>query len=365
MAFARPRASLIAAALAATALACGTSFVPARPSEPLAAATPAVRASVERVLLADDIPLDGFGDDSALVVELSLANGGPQPWNVSATQLACVMEIDPAHPETGLSLTPVGGGEGHFPGELPDDAAAVIAALTIPPGQTRTFWVMFRGYRFPDSDLPRRITLGVPSEGKRPLALVIADPARGRVRWNLAPRSSVWNIGFDNTSLYGHHLQAMVVGSAIGRLSQAGRVFWEAGLTSAVLIEPRGDLTSSTSSFAGVGVNALVGTPLYEWGTPQAPRRFNVYAGGAALLLTEIQHLPVADPMMQPNFYGALTGDVGLELAVGALRPAATPFPLSAPGRSLPRWSIRAGYTHWWVGHGNADGYTTGLHLAW
>jgi hypothetical protein len=275
------------------------------------------------------------------------------------------MEIDPVHPETGLSLTPVGGGEGRFPGELPDDPAAVLASLTISPGQTRTYWVMFRGYRFPNSDLPRRITLGVPSESKHPLALVIADPARGNVRWNLAPRSSVWTIGLDNASLFGNHLQAMVVGTEFGRLSQVGRLFWEAGLTSAVLIETHGDLTSSTSSFAGIGVNALAGTPLVEWGTPQAPRRIDVYGGGAALFLTEIQHQPVADKTVPPNFYGAFTADAGLELAVGALRPAPTPFPLAAPGRSLPRWSVRAGYTHWWVGHGNADGYTTSLRLAW
>ena len=54
------------------------------------------------------------------------------------------------------------------------------------------------------------------------------------------------------------------------------------------------------------------------------------------------------------------------ELGVGALRNAATPFPLSTVGDNpLPRWTFRLGYTHSWIGHGTSDGYLTSFRLAW
>ena len=58
--------------------------------------------------------------------------------------------------------------------------------------------------------------------------------------------------------------------------------------------------------------------------------------------------------------------EAGLEVDVGALRSAATPFPLTAAGRNqLPRWFFRVGYTHSWIGHGTADGYLTSVRLTW
>jgi len=53
-----------------TALGCAPSFLPARPSEPVVTVAVARRASVERVLLTDDIVVDGLDAGSAVVFEL-------------------------------------------------------------------------------------------------------------------------------------------------------------------------------------------------------------------------------------------------------------------------------------------------------
>jgi hypothetical protein len=54
-----------------------------------------------------------------------------------------------------------------------------------------------------------------------------------------------------------------------------------------------------------------------------------------------------------------------VDVNIGAVRLAATPFPLAPAGLALPRWSVRAGYTHWWVGDGGSAGYTTGFLVIW
>ena len=70
--------------------------------------------------------------------------------------------------------------------------------------------------------------------------------------------------------------------------------------------------------------------------------------------------------MTPPSVYGAILAEAGIQLDVGALRFAGTPFPLAPLGRlPLPRWSIRLGYTHAWIGGAQADGYVSSLRLTW
>ncbi len=73
------------------------------------------RASVERVLLTDDIVVDGLDAGSAVVFELSLTNGADEPWTVNGALFSCLMVVDPARPSETRSLTPVGGAEGDLP----------------------------------------------------------------------------------------------------------------------------------------------------------------------------------------------------------------------------------------------------------
>ena len=362
----RRQSSLVPLALAAsmTVLACGTAFVPLRVSDAVTGTADGLRADVKGVWLTDELPAEGSAENSALVVELELGNDGAEPVSVSPVSFTCLMEIDADHPSETLSLLPGGGAEGPFPGEVPGERS-VLAPIVIPPGQTRSFWALFRGYRFPASEVPRRIILRIPRPDARPLELTLADPARGRLRWTLAPPSGGWTVGFLNTSLFSDHLHATMVSTQVSRLRRSGRLLWEIGLFSSVLVQTHGVLSSSTSSFAGSGLAARVSTPLALWGTARDPRELGFYAGGTALVLLETQVPQPADNPSTPTFYGALTAEVGLELDMGAVHLAATPFPLSQVGRALPRWSARIGYTHWWLAGGGSDGFISGLRLAW
>jgi hypothetical protein len=351
-------------AIAITALACGTSFVPARPSEPVATPPGPRTASIERVLLTDDIPNEGMGNDSAIVFELSLTNGSSEPWPVSGALFACLMPIDPERPAETLALTPVGGAEGPFSGEVPGEGS-LIGTFTVPPGQTRPYWVLFRGYRFDDSDVPRRVALRIATPGGPALELVVADPGRGKLRWQLPPRPSVWTVGLQSVALASDHLRATGMSNVVARRLDFRRLSLDVGLVSLLLVETHGDLASETSAFLGLGPTVHATVPLVGWGSDLEPRRFGLYAGGSALLLPEVTQQPRPDPMKQPGFYGVLAAEAGIAFDIGTLRFAPTPFPLSPTTPPLPRWTIRAGYTHWWVGGGGTDGYTTSLLLAW
>jgi hypothetical protein len=357
--------SLLVAGVASLVAACGTSFVPLRVTDAVSGAGVVLRGDVTRVWLTEDVASDGFGDDAALAVELDLHNASAETVTLTPMSFVCVMEVDAAHPSETLSLLPGGGGEGPFPGELPGERS-VQAPLEIPAGRSLSIWVLFRGYRYPDSEVPRRVVVKIPGgEGQPALELTLADPARGKLRWALeAPRSG-WAVGFVNTSLFSDHLDASVVGTQLSRLVRARRLLWEVGLTSSVLVQKQGALVSSTSSFAGSGLAARVAVPVVLWGTAREPRQLGFYGGGQALVLLETQvPQPAGDPAL-PNLYGTLSAEAGLELEVGSVHFAATPFPLSQLGRALPRWSTRVGYTHWWVAGGGSHGYITSLRLAW
>jgi hypothetical protein len=324
-------------------------------------------------------------------VEVAVSNGGAAPYAVSAVSFSCRMEVDATRPAETRALTPAGGGEGQFPGQLASDESA-LSAVTVPPGQTRAYWVLFRGYRFPASDVPRRVVLTVQGEGGQAIAwgrpgfagpsrsrgvrdpsrvpteieLVLADPALGDLRWEVTPARGGWMFGVQNTSLFGSHLRATAIATEIARTTRIGRLLLDVGLTSRVLVQTQGALVSPTSSFAGSGLAARLAVPLLEWGPWHDPRRLAAYGGGQAELLIAMEPPRAPDDNTPPSYYGALSFEAGLELELGALRVAATPFPLSYAGaRPLPRWLLRVGYTHWLVGHGGSDGYTTGIALSW
>ena len=246
----------------------------------------------------------------------------------SGALFSCLMVVDPARPSETRSLTPVGGAEGTFPGELPGEGS-LVGSFTIPPGQRRAYWVLFRGYRFAGSNLARRVVLRVPNPGGPALEFAVADPSRGELRWRLTARRGSWNVGFQNVALFGEHLRATVISTVLARREDLGPVYVDVGMISAVLIQTHGGLASETSSFAGLGPTVHLTAPFYRWGPEVEPRRFGVYAGGSAMLLTEVLQQPRPDPMAVPTFYGAFTVEGGLSLDIGAVRFAATPFPLS------------------------------------
>jgi len=342
---------------------CGTTFVPVGPSEPVAASTPGLRVAVSGVLLRDDALAREVDDGTALVVELSIENDGPLPFTVSTAAIACWMELDARYPGETLSLTPAGGGDGAFPGEEPHAPAPFEPHLAA--GERRSFWVLFRGYRYPGSDRPRRITLKVPAPAGGTLDLHLADPARGHLRWDVAPPRAGWNIAIETTTLLGSRLRADGPATVLVHRKRIGPFMLDLGLASTVLIEREGGLASSTSSFTASGLTASLVWPVLRWGSEREPRELGIFAGGAAHLLAEIPSQSAIEARASPHFYGAGAAEVGLDIGVGARRFVATPFPLSAAGRALPRWSARIGYTRWWLDGGSSDGYVNAIQLAW
>ena len=343
---------------------CSATYRQVRPNEPIAAAAGSLGVAVQRVFLTDDTIDNGVADGMALVVELAVANGGQRPYSLKPTSLWCLMQIDARRPNETRLLPPSVNGDGPFPGAPPEGAD--LSQIDVAPGQTRTFWVLFRGYQFDGSEIPRRLTLAMPDAEGRALELVLADPARGELRWEAEPARSAWYLGVQNTSLYGSYAQTTAVSSRISRLARAGRFLWDAGLVSTVMVQVQGALRSASSSFMGTGLEAHLSLPLFSWGDPRQPVRLGPYLGGQIQTLIAIEPTPTKENAQTPPIYGQGGPEVGIEFDIGALRSAATPFPLAVVTRNpLPRWLFRVGYTHSWIGHGTADGYVSGVRLTW
>jgi hypothetical protein len=345
----------------ALALGCGPTYVGVRPTERLAAAARGVQAEVTRLWITDDVQRHGFDDEPRLVVELSVRNDGAQARRLSPGSLSCVMHGDARRPGQARMLLAGGGGEGTFPGELPDEGS-LLAPVTIPPGQSRVVWAVFHGYRFDGSEIPRRLVLTVPVEGLAPLELVLADPARGDLRWETPPVKSAFAYGVKNVTLLAPGLGGSAPSAEIVRLTRSGRFLWDVGLLSTVFARTQGHrLTSETNVFSGVGLTAHLTLPLLSWGTSRNPVEVGVYGGGAASFLAEIARSHPPSDMYQPHIYGFVQAEAGLELDIGILRLASTPFPLAAAGRGLPRWIIRLGYVQSWAGDASSAGFATTL----
>jgi hypothetical protein len=356
--------SVFCLALALVAGGCGATYRQVRPSEAIEAAAGSLRVDVQRVFLTDATIDDGVADGMALVVELTVANGGRLPYSLKPTSLWCLMQVDGRRPNDTRLLPPSVNGDGPFPGSPPEGSE--LNQIDVAPGQTRAFWVLFRGYQFDGSEIPRRITLTIPDADGRALELVLADPARGELRWEAEPAHSAWYLGVQNASLYGNYAQTTAISTRISRLARAGRFLWEAGLVSTVMVQVEGALRSASSSFMGTGLEAHLTLPLFAWGDPRQPIRLGPYLGGQIQTLIAIEPTAKTANAQPPPVYGQGGPEVGVEFDIGALRSAATPFPLSLATRNpLPRWLFRVGYTHSWIGHGTADGYVTSVRLTW
>jgi hypothetical protein len=352
------RRSAIAIVLLAS---CGPSYVEVRPSETLAVAERGVAVEVTHLWLTDDVRTRGLADDVDLVVELRVRNDGAKARRISPGSMSCLMAIDARRPDATRALLAGGGGAGPFPGELPDEGS-LLAAVSVAPGETRPLWAIFHGYRFEGSDRPRRITLDVPFDDGA-VRIALADPALGDLRWVAQPPRTGVTIGLRNISLVGGGLHATVPSTEIVLSSRRGPVLFDVGLVSMVLVQSEGPLRSSTSSFTGSGLTAHLAVPFASWGAPEERRALGVYAGGSASFLIEILTPSAARAnemnMLGPHAYGFFTAEAGLELDLGALRFAASPFPLEPAKRTLPSWSLRLGYVQAWAGGATGGGFTT------
>jgi hypothetical protein len=344
-------------ALALLTAGCAPSYLVVRPSEPLATEGHHVHVDVTRVWLTEDLR-DGLDDDAALVVELRVRNDDTRPRQISPGSLSCWMILDTRRPGDTRSLLAGGGGEGAFPGQPPAEGSMLLP-VTIPPGQSRDVWAIFHGYRFDGSERPRRVTLKVPLDDGA-LELDLADPERGALRWDTPPVRAGLAVGVRNFSLLGGGLRATVPGTELSFVWRRGPLLWDVGLFSSVLIQTQGPLQSGTSSFSNFGLQAHLTVPFLSWGLEANPRQLSAYVGGATSGLAELETTAELKANMMNmiglHTYGFYTAEAGLELDIGAMRFAPTPFPLRPDRRSLPRWIFRVGYIQGWAGGATGGG---------
>ncbi|HVY41083.1 MAG TPA: hypothetical protein VHM31_24270 [Polyangia bacterium] len=346
-------------------LGCGAAgYREARLTQPAELAERGFSVEVNRVFLNEETVTDGVADGTALAVELEITNRGAAPYQLNPGQIWCLLQIDTRHPDQTRMFPPSVSGDGPFPGAVPE--VAVLPVIDVAPGQTRTAWVLFRGYRFADSDIPRRVALKLPDPDGRAVELVLADPAEGYLRWTVPPTHSAFTFGVQSHAVYGGYAQLQMVSTRLSRQAQLGRYLWDLGLVSTTVVQVKGTLRSSSSSFGGSGFDLHLTMPLWQWGESDDPVRLGPYVGGEIELLIATEPTQTDTKAQPPPIYGELSPEIGLELDVGALRLAKTPFPLVADRHNpLPRWLFRVGYTHSWVGHGTADGYLSGFRIAW
>ncbi len=347
--------------VAFVALGCASSYVEVRPSEPLAVTAGHVRAEISRAWLTADVRERGLDDDIDLVVELRVSNDDTRERTLSVGSMSCWLQLDPRHPDETRSLVTGGGGAGPFPGELPEEGSR-LAGVPIPAGETRVLWAIFHGYRFEGSDRPRKVTLKVPVDDGE-LALDLADPAHGELRWQVPPARGATTLGLRSVSLVGGGLRATVPSTEFLYSSRLGPVAWDVGLVSTVLVQSQGPLVSATSSFTGSGLTAHLAVPFASWGPPADRRQLSLFAGGSSSFLVELL-TPAAARANQmkrlgPHAYGFLTAEAGLKLDFGALRFAESPFPLTPTRHPLPSWSLLLGYVQGWSGGATGGGFLT------
>ena len=363
MGFGGRRMKLAWALLGLVAVGCGQTFIAIKPTEPLSADAGRVHAEVTRLFLTDDALSRGLADDIDLVVELRVRNDDARERKISPGSFSCLLELDARRPGETLSLLPGGGGAGAFPGEPPDEGS-LLAGVTIPAKQSQIVWAIFHGYRFTGSDRPRRVTLRIPLDDGV-LALDLADPARGALRWEAPALREGLTIGLRSLSTFGGGLHVTMPGTEVTLARRRGPVLFDVGLVSSVVVQTEGPLQSVTSSFSGTGLTAHVTARFGSWGAPEDARQLGVFVGGSTSVVVEMLTPSAASEnsmkMLGPHIYGLLTAEAGLEFDFGALRFAASAFPLSPDKRALPSWGFRAGYVQAWAGGASGGGLLTAL----
>jgi hypothetical protein len=339
----RFHASLLALSLLAAG--CSSSYSAARLTQPVSMSPMAdatLSAEAGTLFLKSDLAVSGMQEETELVVEIGITNAGPEPYVLNTASISCWMELSPDQPGETLSLMPAAGGEGTFP-ETAASQDLQLGSTTIPPGQTRKSWVMFRGYRYPGSDVPRKITIWFPDARGRRVQLVIADPARGQLRWEVKPLAGTMIYGVENSTLFGPELTGSAVAAMFGGIRRSGPLLFNLGITARTFVMQRGSWTSPTSSFTGTGWYGYVTLPLAGWGGSHDPRQFGVYGGGELQVMYAIQTRESAAKMSAGDFLGAAVAEGGVEVDVGTLRPGPSPFPISYTTWSAPRWAFRLG----------------------
>ena len=340
----------VACAVALLVLGCAREAHLTRPLAMTPVPDATLTVELERVLVSPSVTISGLTENDLFTVVLAVTNAGREPYLLNAASISCWLELSPDQPGETRSFAPKSGGEG-APG-----STSALGSTVIPPGEARRFWVRFQTYRYPGSDVPRKITIFLPDARGRRVQLVIADPARGQ-RWDVEPPPLGAIYGLQQTFLSSSELHATGLAAQFGLLGRVGPFLWDLGTSTRWLLQRQGPLVSETSSLSGVGLTPHLAVPFVRWGLPQLPLVLGVYGGGEAQLLNEIPR----SGSEGRRTYGALSAEGGVELDLGGRPPAQSPFPISFSRAPLPSATLRAGYAHWWVGGNDVSASSGGF----
>jgi hypothetical protein len=329
---------------------------PARLTEPVTAtaggASP-VTATVVAIAVSSDVIDTGWTEDSGLVVSLQIANAGPTTYVLDPVHVVLLMQLDATKPDRTLSLEPEWMGTGTPPKRVPTIENWDYPPLPIPPGGKQTVWIVFRGYRFDGASAPRKLDLLIPAPDGGSMHLVLADPARGDLRWELGKAATPVGAGIVSVSLAAPALSATGTAATVAWMSCWRRLRIDYGFSSVLLVERGGVLTSATSSFTGSGLFAHLEWPALVGGPESSRWAVGAYAGPT---LYAIVPLPASalDGTRKTLLYGVVSGEAGVGFTRFAPPFVPTPFPLTVGPRArlealAPRWSVRIGVTTWWV----------------
>ena len=133
----------------------------------------------------------------------------------------------------------------------------------------------------------------------------------------------------------------------LARVSRAGPILWDVGLTSRMFVQQRGGLIRRRRRFRASASARTSRSPLAGWGAWQDPRQLGIYAGGEAQLLQAGAAPPQpGEPVPQPDLLRRRWSGKAASSSTSARcarHRAVSDFVFAGPSRRAGRF--RFGYT--------------------
>jgi hypothetical protein len=322
---------------------CGyTVMTPLTPAGELRGGQGGVAVAAPRLAISKDVLWFGVDESTVLAVELVVENRGGTIERIDLDRISLTMQRDSADASTEQTRAPGAGAAGEFPGWVSrmtagDNLAPVTVAVD--PGETRRLWVAFAGVARVETNAEERLSLEVPTSAGA-VAVVLAEPARGRPRWSV-PRDSLGDVRFGPAAGLGTFFVSGprdVAGLSVGLLGVAsplGR--FASGISLGfVIVSPEGT-TPPREVTAGVRLETSL---TYPWSFRMRRRTVSV----GPTVGTDL----IAGSTNGRAWSAIASGvTVGVALLVDADRPVMGPLPIDPVRTNYgASYALRLGYEY-------------------